>query len=104
MKTNQEIVEEMYKEGTVKTLIRNIAKTDDDTFKDLEQDIYISLLEYDNEKLSAMYEKGQLLFFVTRMLTNNINSSNSPYYMKYKRFQLLSNPLLETDTNEDNYE
>ena len=35
-----------------------------------------------------MYEKKQLKWFVARMVCNNINSVNSPYYYKYKKDKL----------------
>lgn len=83
-----EIINKLATEGKVEELISNITKsppTDDE--QDLAQDIYLSLLEKEGDLIEELYNNGQLIFFITRMLLNNIRSQTSPYYYKYKRYE-----------------
>lgn len=62
---------------------------------DLAQDIYVQLLEKDGELIEGLYERGELLYFVRKMITNNIFSVTSPYYRKYEDFRKRSDELKE---------
>lgn len=94
LKTNTEIIEEISKDKLVEEIARNIRVTSD-YYDDFVQDMYLTLLEYDNEKLNDIYEKKQMKFFLARICINNWNSSTSPFYCKYKR------PLTHIDGNQD---
>lgn len=96
------IIEELSRNKKVEELISNITKappTDDE--EDLAQDIYLALLEKDNELIEQLYRDNQLIFFITRMLLNNLRSVTSPYYYKYQRYTLNKNTL---DDNPDRVE
>lgn len=96
------IIEELSKSKKVEELISNITKappTDDE--EDLAQDIYLALLEKDDELIEQLYRDNQLIFFITRMLLNNLRSVTSPYYYKYQRYTLNKNTL---DDNPDRVE
>lgn len=92
--TNQEIVNQISKEKTVEDITHNIRVTSD-YYDDFVQDMYLTLLEYPNDKLNEIYEKKQLKFFLARICINNWNSKTSPFYCKYKR------PLSHLDMNQD---
>lgn len=62
---------------------------------DLSQDIYLRLLEKDEELLSGLQERGEMAYYVSRMISNNIFSSTSPYYRKYERFRRMSCDIKE---------
>ena len=70
--------------GIVETIIRNVAGEDED-LKDLSQNIYLDLLRKDERKIVDMFNNQQLNFFLARIVTNNIHSKNSPFYMTYKK-------------------
>lgn len=82
--TNTEIVEELLKDKVVEQVAKNI-RVESDYYDDFVQDIYLILLDYDNEKLNEIYKKKQLNFFITRICLNNWNSKTSPFYTKYKK-------------------
>ena len=84
--TKGEIIETIAKQRMVEQIVSNIAKKDDDTLKDLCQQIYVDLLQKEEEKIVQLYENGQLRFFIVRMVSNNIFSCNSPYYALFKRY------------------
>lgn len=98
--TVNDIVEEIYKTNLLTELCENIGVTKND-MDDFAQEIYLILLEYDEEKLIEIYNKNQLKFFIVRIIQNQYHSKNSPFYMKYKRYQLKANELTE-EIIEDN--
>lgn len=66
-------------------------------FDDFVQEIYLILLEYDQEKLQAIYEKGDINFFLTRVIKNQWCSTTSPFYRKYRKYYEYA------DENKNNY-
>ena len=85
--TKNEVVEKLAKERLVETIVSNIAKfaNCDDALKDLSQNIYIDLLQKDDEKIVNLYESNQLRFFIVKMAKNNLFSKNSPFYKTLKK-------------------
>lgn len=100
-KTRNEIIDEIERMGIMDTIVGNITKTTaerEDTIKDLKQMCYLTLLEKDEQEIIGMYQKGQLLYYIAKILTNNYYSKTSPYYYKYKK--LLNNSIDINDYNE----
>lgn len=87
--TKYEIINTLAKEKKIEKFINNTAKTSAPELDDLAQDIYVYLLEYDDEKIIGMYERNELDFFIARMIVNQYISTSSPFYTKYKK--LLNN-------------
>lgn len=82
--TNQEIVGLISTSGIVEDIARNIRVTGD-YYDDFVQEMYLTLMEYDNGRLNDIFGKGQIKYFTARVCLNNWNSSTSPFYCKYKR-------------------
>lgn len=83
--TKREIIGRMAEERMVETAINNIAKTNSDVLNDLSQEIYLDLLQKDEQKIVKLYESNQIRFFVVRMILNNLFSKNSPFYQTFKK-------------------
>ena len=81
----QEIIQEISKDKVVEEIVYNIGSKGDEDLKDLIQDIYINLLEKEDNLIETLYNTNQLKYFIIRMVVNNIHSKNSPYYTKYKK-------------------
>ena len=81
----QEIIQEISKDKIVEEIVYNIGSKGDEDLKDLIQDIYINLLEKEDNLIETLYNTNQLKYFIIRMVVNNIHSKNSPYYTKYKK-------------------
>ena len=79
------IIDEISKNKIVEEIVYNIGNKGDEDLKDLIQDIYINLLEKEDDLIETLYNTNQLKFFIIRMVVNNIHSKNSPYYTKYKK-------------------
>lgn len=80
-----EIVNEIAKQGLLHNIIMNITKgksQDPDALKDLEQDIYVSLLGK-GDKLIEVWDEGHINYYLARIVCNNIMSSTSFYYRTY---------------------
>ena len=79
------IIDEISKNKIVEEIVYNIGDKGDEDLKDLIQDIYINLLEKEDNLIESLYSENQLKYFIIRMVVNNIHSKNSPYYTKYKK-------------------
>lgn len=79
------IIDEISKDKLVEEIVYNIGSKDDEDLKDLVQDIYINLLEKEDNLIETLYGTNQLKFYIVKMVVNNIHSKNSPYYTKYKK-------------------
>lgn len=83
-------------ERIVETICKNIGVSPK-YMDDLVQEIYVILLEYDQDKLQEIYDKGQLNFWLTRIIKNQYCSTTSPFYKKYRKYYEL------IDGNSDGY-
>ena len=57
-------------------------------YDDLTSDILLELL--DQSKVVDLYKKGQLRYFIMRIVRNNIQSNTSRFFYRYRRFSLLN--------------
>ena len=90
MERRNDIIAELAKNKTIEGMIENLGVKA--LYKDdLLQETYIILLEYDENKIQEMYENGELKYFISKLLTNQINSKTSRFYYKYKKYNLKKN-------------
>lgn len=93
------IVSKIAEERIVENIISNIYKnSNDEDLKDLSIDIYLELLEKDEDCLLGIYERGQINYYITRIVLNNINSKTSRYYYLYKKNKSVTTPIDESNT------
>lgn len=85
MDEKNRIIDELARNGTIQEIINNMSIKQNDK-DDLEQEIYMILLEYDEEKIIELYNKKQLKWFIIKVIKNQYYSKNSPYYAKYKKY------------------
>ena len=82
------IMTELYEENIVRDIIRNIGVKQND-MEDLEQEIYMILLEYNRDKIIEMHNNNQLKYFIVGVVNRQYNSKTSPFYKKYKKYYTL---------------
>ena len=58
-------------------------------YDDLVQDLLVEFLDQ-GKKIVDLYEKGQLRYYVVRVVRNNLQSCTSRFYYRYRRFSLLN--------------
>lgn len=93
-KTSYVMIQKLAKEKTVERLANSYGLST--PYKaDLCQDIYVDLMSKDQDAISGMIERGEIEWFIRKMITNNINSVTSPFYKKYEKFRKLSNDINE---------
>lgn len=96
-----EIVNRLARERKVEEFIRNTAKTSAPELDDLAQDVYLSLLDMEDEKITGLWERGELEFWIARIISNQYFSTSSPFYTKYKKFLSKSEPIKNTNITEE---
>lgn len=84
-KKGYSIIEKIAKEKMIEDMIENLGVKA--LYKDdLLQETFIILLTYDEEKIQALYDRGELRYFISKLLTNQINSKTSRFYYKYRKY------------------
>ena len=64
-------------------------------YDDIVQDVCMTLLEYDNNKLNKINDENHLNAFVSGILVRQLYSTNSQTYRTYRRLRELSNEVTE---------
>ena len=96
------IVDKLARNRVVEDMIKNM--NINDYPDDLAQEIYLILLEYDKVKIEEMYNKNQINFFISRIITNQAFSKNSPFYLNYKKWDFNKEELdFDNDADTEGY-
>lgn len=96
------IVDKLARNRVVEDMIKNM--NINDYPDDLAQEIYLILLEYDKDKIEEMYNKNQINFFISRIITNQAFSKNSPFYLNYKKWDFNKEDLdFDNDADTEGY-
>ena len=98
--TKNEIIEELAKNKVVEEIAINTSKGSYPDLDDFINDIYLELLEKPEDKIQQLYQKNQIKFFISRMITNNLFSANSRYYYKYQLWNNKRTELKEFKTDD----
>ena len=96
--TKYEIIDELSKNATVEKIVNKLIQSSKNRFDfpdDLIQDIYVLLLEKDEDLIVNLYNKGELVFYLLKVVRNQLLSKNSPYYTKYIKFRAYSDDITQ---------
>lgn len=96
--TKYEIIDELSKNATVEKIVNKLVSSSKNRFDfpdDLIQDIYVLLLEKDEDLIVNLYNKGELGFYLLKVARNQLLSKNSPYYTKYIKFRAVSDDITQ---------
>lgn len=96
--TKLEIIDELSRSNTVEKIIYKLLPCSKNPFdypEDLIQDIYLLLLEKDDKLIIDLYNKGELGFYLLKVIRNQMISQNSPYYTKYIKFRANSDDITQ---------
>lgn len=66
--------------------------------KDLCQDLYIELLNKDDNLIVGLYERNEIEYYIRKMISNNINSTTSPFYKNYEKFRKTTDEIQNEKT------
>jgi DNA-directed RNA polymerase specialized sigma subunit len=53
---------------------------------DLKVEVFMVLLEMDDEKLFGLYARGEIRFYIVRTMLNMIKSDRSQFWKKYRNY------------------
>ena len=102
--TKLEILARIGRERRVEQIVSRISGHDPLTadLQDLAQMVYLTLLEYDEDKIVDLWETDAINFLIVRLVISNLRSKTSRYYYTIKIFQARSTDLtaIEYKTNE----
>ena len=96
--TKYEVINILAREHLVDRIVNKLLSSSKNPFdcpEDLIQDVYLLLLEKGDKLIVDLYEKGELAYYLLRVVRNQLLSVNSPYYQKYIRFQSHNNDLTQ---------
>ena len=96
--TKCDVVEKLYKDGTVDRIIYKLLSSSKNPFdcpEDLIQDIYLLLLQKDDDLIVNLYNKDEIGFYLLKIARNQLLSKNSPYYTKYIKLRAHSDDLTQ---------
>lgn len=94
--TKSDVLDIISKEHLVEKIIFKLlpcSKNPFDCPEDLIQDVYLLLLEKDEDLIVNLYNKGELGFYLLKIAKNQLLSANSPYFYKYIKFREQSDEL-----------
>lgn len=87
--TKQNIITEYYNSQWMNDAIGKMQP--EDLQQDLKQEVFMVLLEMDEEKLLELHANGFLKFYAVRTMLNMIKSDRSKFYQMFRNFVELGN-------------
>ena len=101
--TGREIIGRIARERRVEQIVQRIAGTAtlSADLEDLVQMVYLSLLEYEEEKIVDLWESDALNFLIVRLVLFNLRSKTSRYYYIIKLFAARTTDLTPVEYRTD---
>lgn len=96
--TKIDVVDIIAREHLVERIVTKLLSSSKNPFdcpEDLIQEIYLLLLQKDDDLIVNLYNKDEIGFYLLKIARNQLLSKNSPYYQKYIRFQSNSDDLTQ---------
>ena len=96
--TKYEVVDIIAREHLVERIVNKLLSSSKNPFdcpEDLIQDIYLLLLQKNDDLIVNLYNKDEIGFYLLKIARNQLLSKNSPYYQKYIRFQSNSDDITQ---------
>ena len=96
--TKYEVVDIIAREHLVERIVNKLLSSSKNPFdcsEDLIQEIYLLLLQKNDDLIVNLYNKDEIGFYLLKIARNQLLSKNSPYYQKYIRFQSNSDDISE---------
>lgn len=98
--TKYQIVEQLAKNKEVERLCSGMS-ANGSLIDDLCAEVYLILLEYNEEKIIKAYSEGWILFLIRNILCKQYYSSTSPFFVKYRKFSSLSTDNMRFAVEDD---
>lgn len=105
--TKYEVIDIIAKEHIVERIVNKLLSSSKNPFdcpEDLIQDVYLLLIEKSDKLIVDLYERGELGYYILKVVRNQLLSVNSKYYYTYIKLGANSDDLTQatnTITTED---
>lgn len=96
--TKYEVINIIAKEHLVERIVNKLLSSSKNPFdcpEDLIQDIYLLLLQKNDDLIVNLYNKGEIGFYLLRVVRNQLLSKNSSYYYTYIKLGANSDDISE---------
>ena len=96
--TKYEVVDIIAREHLVERIVNKLLSSSKNPFdcpEDLIQDLYLILLNSDENLIVTLYNKGELGFYLLKIARNQLLSVNSKYYYTYIKLGANSDDISE---------
>lgn len=93
-----EIIAQHYENKELIVFFKNIAN---DWWEELRQDVFLTICEYDEQKIIDMHNKKCLKFFIVRIGINQFRSKTSKFYYQNFKNQRISDSLIDDELIEN---
>ena len=94
--TKYEVIDIIARDHLVERIVNKLLSSSKNPFdcpEDLIQDLYLILLEKDDDLIVNLYDNGELAYYLLKIARNQLLSANSPYFYKYIKFGAQSDGL-----------
>lgn len=94
--TKIDVLDIISREHLVEKIVYKLLPSSKNRFdcpEDLIQDVYIMVYDKDENLIVDLYNKGELGYYLLKVIRNQLLSSNSYYYYKYIKFRVQSDEL-----------
>ena len=96
--TKYEVLDIIAREHLVERIVNKLLSSSKNPFdcsEDLIQDLYLILLQKDDDLIVNLYNKDEIGFYLLKIARNQLLSKNSPYYTKYIKLGAQSDDISE---------
>ena len=96
--TKYDVVDIIAREHLVDRIVTKLLSSSKNPFdcpEDLIQEIYLLLLQKDDDLIVNLYNKDEIGFYLLKISRNQLLSKNSPYYTKYIKFRANSDDITQ---------
>lgn len=94
--TKSDVLDIIAREHLVERIVNKLLSSSKNPFdcpEDLIQDVYLLLIEKDDALITNLYNKGELGYYILKVVRNQLLSVNSKYYYTYIKFGSHSDEL-----------
>ena len=94
--TKSDVLDIIAREHLVDRIVNKLLSSSKNPFdcpEDLIQDIYLLLLQKDDDLIINLYNKGEIGYYILKVVRNQLLSVNSKYYYTYIKFGSHSDEL-----------
>ena len=96
--TKYEVIDIIAREHLVERIVNKLLSSSKNPFdcsEDLIQDIYLRLLQKDDDLIVNLYDNGELAYYLLKIARNQLLSVNSKYYYTYIKLGAQSDDITQ---------